>query len=179
MSDGFTYKRFVDLDTGEILTGREIYKAVSDEINPQSRFEWLKLYPRLIPVLQKIVGSSKFDIFAYIIGKLNYGTNEFTSSKSEIADATGAGTTTVARFFDGLQTYDLVRRVRKSTWMLNPRLLHGGGRHMTNALIVKYGKLQKSDKAEERERADAESETSELFRELRALTREGEADDEN
>lgn len=180
MSDSLRYRRFVDQETGEVLTGSEIYEAVSDEVNTQSRFEWLKLYPRLLPLLQDFLKSRSFDVIVYMIQNMKYATNEFTGSRSEIEHATNCKPATIARVFSGLQTYDLIRPVRMSTWMINPRILHGGGKHMDNALLLKYSRLPVSEKSLQREQRREDDELSDLLRRVHEIyMKEGDEHDDN
>ena len=173
-------KMFVDPDTGECISGLAIYEAVSCEVVPQNRFEWLKLYPHVLPILQRILKSKSFDVVAYCLSITRYGSNEFRGSRTEISKETGVGTATVNRVFEGLLSTDMIRPVGGSTWMVNPKVVHGGNQSMDRMLEIKYSRLRPNDKAVKAMLGGDKSEDLSEFEELiEELIKDGGRHDDN
>ena len=162
-------KVFIDPETGEYVSGRAIYEAVSCEVVPQSRFEWLKLYPRLLPRLKDVLKSKSFDVLLHCLSLVKYGTNEFHGSRTEIATSTGIGIATINRVFEGLLAADLIRPVGGSTWMVNPLIVHGGSQAMDKMLEIKYYRLPEPTKPKRVNSNNNLYEESTLERKIQAL----------
>ena len=173
-------KMFIDPDTGEYVSGQYIYEAVASETYTQKRFDWLKLYPRLLPKLQKILSSKSFDVIVYCLNLTKFGMNEFRATRTDISKATGVASATVNRVFDGLLSADLLRHVGGSTWMVNPSIIHGGSQAMDVSLHVKYHGLQKHRKAtEKRSSSTADRDQSKFEQLIESVIEGGEAYDDN
>lgn len=141
--DIMSEKTYLNIETGEYMTAEQIARGAMLEkhINMQ-RFDWLKLYYKKLPVVGKVVNSAKLDIIIYLL--LNMSPSEFTyvGTYAEISKATGASKITVLKTIELLQQNDLIRQIKRSYWMVNPRIVINGNSAKEYALIQRYNKLQ-------------------------------------
>lgn len=133
--------QFFRRSTGTVMTGYEITQlgmAEMEEAQKRSRFEWFKLYIPALDLLKSVFGSPRFDVFAYVVLTMDRKTNEFNGSRNAISKAIGVSPKTVERTVADMERLDIIRRVKRSVWMVNPKVAIYGRKWKEAALSRRY-----------------------------------------
>lgn len=132
---------FFRSSTNTVMTGYEIVQQgllEMEELQRGSRFEWFKIFVPALELLRKIFASPRFDVFVYVVKSMDKKNNEFIGSRNVIAKETGVSPKTVERTIAEMEKLDVIRRVKRSIWMLNPQVALSGRKWKETALLRRY-----------------------------------------
>ena len=147
------------------LTGEEIAALVNEQKAKRIKtVRWVKAYRSAFVVFQQIFKSTLFNAFIYIIGLINWKTNTFTYSRSELMRNAGVSSATAYRIIDSLLVNDMIRLVRNHVYMMNPSVLSAGSEESDTGLIRVYYNLPPDERVRSRFRIEntSDSENNEL-----------------
>ena len=127
-------KKFVDLETGEILSvaGTSKTKYGNSRYYRANKNEFFKALQALDATSMKVA--------LYIIGTADYY-NSVEATYVTLQEKFEVSNKTIAKAMVSLQEHDVIRMVHPAKWMFNPSLAVSCYEEDVEALIEKYNKL--------------------------------------
>ncbi len=90
------------------------------------------------------LSNAKMKILFYIFSNVDYSNNLLPKTIAEIVEETGISNKTIIETLKILQHYDIIRR-KTGIIFLNPNVLFKGGLNKRQAVLIKYGELNRND----------------------------------
>lgn len=149
---------YFDATEQRMISCEEIVEAwlrrkYEDKTKKSSRFTWCKSFEPFFVMMNNVTGSAKLMIITYLVLNMSQSNNEVTRTYLEISKEANVSPSVVNEVMVALQQYDFIRKVRNSTYMINPSFVYAGPEGKGIDLMVRFDALPKAKPRKPNERA--------------------------
>ncbi len=125
-------KKYLDTDTGEIVSAEVIVKNIEQDNN------FFKVWLMDMLGILSIVGNKKIKVIEFILSNIRREDNTISMTHREVAKKTGVSLKSVTDTFKILQETNFLKRVRNGLYMINPDILVRGKTKKRINLLIQY-----------------------------------------
>jgi len=125
-------KKYLDQETGEIVTAEVIIKNIEQDNN------FFKVWLMDMLGILSIVGNKKIQVIDFILQNIRREDNTISLTYREVAKKTGISLGIVTETFKILQETNFLKKIRNGLYMINPDILVKGRTGKRVNLLIQY-----------------------------------------